>query len=93
MNIFDILPIGDKDNFPPKLSDSVKHRVILGRASLYTCEVVLVPDAKYILSMPGRPTCGCGHSDRQLVYLLNNEGEVLTEVPEGLDVKIIKSVR
>jgi len=77
----------------PKLAYSTKCLIRGGRASLYSCTVTLVPDAKYWLRVPGRPTCGCGHSDEWHSYLLDENGSIITEVPEGMKPEVIAVVR
>lgn len=72
----------------PRLDYATKCRVRSGRASLYSCSVVLVPDAKYVLRMPGRATCGCGHSDETHVYLLHEDGSVIIEAPSDMKIEI-----
>lgn len=90
----------DKTMFPrfnnthlPGISYPIKCSIRQGRASLYSCNVTLVPDAKYVLAVPGKPSCGCGHSDDWQHYLLDENGDIITEVPEGMKPEIIAVVK
>lgn len=71
----------------PKLPDVIKELISAGRYSFYKLK-----DGTYLLIAPGKPDCGCGHSNERNFYKSDIEGN-LEEIHNSPESPAIEAIR